>query len=299
MRNISKKLSKPLKTNIFNKSIIFLLFILLIISNKERILFPYYKYINNKNSHRTTPSNSKIAKPSISFLSNYQNISQLASSSVLIADQKRGIWENLSCISTINSLNMFRLKDINTEDMDPVLLKGLKDIENYDFTIKLKNEDGSLNREYISKQEISFTNICEDEKVFYVLFLTTEDKKKTLHNTLIEPLYAAGGYLGQSNFAIISKEGEVRIYESFTSDGNNKTSINKQTGVAYFACHTMYGKINKVVYVGCGGEGGSNLYKIETDNFSIQEIAFCKRSYTEGLNICYDFNGQIYLREKL
>lgn len=279
---------------------IFLVFIIVLKGS------PQQTSISNKNE----PNLPSPTTTENSLYFSYQNLDQhfsgyeytLLASPEILKEQKDNTWKSMECIYSTDDKSSYTIDEINKHIFDETLLNGLQNIEEYNFKTTIKNEDGSISKEYTSLQNISYTDICKDSENFYILFLTTGEKNKAQSLLPIESVKAAGGWLGHSNFAIIPFLGEVRIYENINGFSKNiavndilKSGFGSATSrsFAYYSCDSFTNKLGENLYVFCGGEGGSGLFKLSLNPITFTEIAFCWW-YQQDSWVCYDSQGQRY-----
>ncbi len=271
------------------------------------------KYLpNNKNATeqsnliettRVVPDNTRsFFKQDLEQPLSRYNYVLLASPDVL-REQKNKFWQPLECLYSPEEKSLYTISEIKKDITDETLLRGLQDIEDNKFKITVKNEDGTLVREYTSLQNINYTEICKDSENYYVLFLTTSDRSEDQGSLFVQKVKAGGGWLGTSNFAVIPFSGETRIYESINANSKNiavsdllKSGSTSPTsrGFAYYNCYSMVGKLGENLYAMCGGEGGRGLYKINLSTLAFSEVSFCWWSMAEDAMVCYDKSGQRY-----
>ncbi len=230
----------------------------------------------------------------------------LASPDVLSA-QKDKFWQPLECLHAPQEKDWYTIADIKKDIKEETLLRGLQDIENNKFKITVQNKDGALVREYTSLKNIDYTEICKDSENYYVLFLTTSDRTDKQGSLFVPKVKASGGWLGISNFAVISFSGVTQIYENINNNSKNIavndllkigfTSPNSR-GLAYYSCHSIVGKLDKDLYAMCGGEGGNGLYKINLSTLKFSEVSFCWWFIAENTMACYDKSGKRYYQYK-
>lgn len=155
-------------------------------------------------------------------------------------------------------------------------------------------------------QNINYTDICKDSKNYYVLFLTAGDKNNSQGLLQIEKVEAAGGWSGQSNFAVIPFSGEVKIYENINGFSKNiavndllKGGFSSATSrsFAYYGCYHFTEKLGEDLYAFCGGEGGSGLFRVTLNPVTFSEVSFCWW-FQQTSRVCYDTQGKRYYQYK-
>jgi hypothetical protein len=285
--------------------------LILLIITLSLASFEAAKYLPKKKAAliqpETTSPKEEVTKGKLYFSKQHldQPISQydhaLLASPDVLNEQKDGPWQAMECLSSDETKSEYSFADISKDIKEEKLIAGLQEIENYKYKVMIKNENGSIFREYTSLQKIGYTEICKDSENYYVLFLTKGDRNTS--SWWVKEANAAGGWWGQSNFAVIPFAGPITIHEDVNDLAKNipvsdlsKRGFSSPTArtFAYYACTDFIGKLGKNLYVVCGGEGGSGLFKVQLKPVSFKEISFCWWSTPEGPRVCYDSKAKVY-----
>jgi|GEM_PF-5276164 len=186
----------------------------------------------------------------------------------------------------------------------PELASGLKEIENYTYTMHVVDESGEELPSQQSRQNISYTAVCQiGERAYAVLFLTTgaNGDKPLLSMPKVQ---AAGGWLGDSNLAII-EEGKTTIYEKFTANADHikLRSVGGDPELlrfgAYYNCNSIPLLSDKTVVLSCH----DNMYAFDRAEHTFRELGICgavvkDHSYMTSTMACYDESGsRFYFRD--
>ncbi|HUW24373.1 MAG TPA: hypothetical protein VMW04_01965 [Patescibacteria group bacterium] len=287
-------------------SCLILLIVTLLLASFEAV-----KYLPKKEAAPVQPGEANLqeeaAKGKLYFSKQHldQPISQydhaLLASPDVLNEQKDGPWQAMECLSSDEPKSEYNFAEISEDIKEEKLIAGLQEIENYKYKVMIKNEKGSITREYTSLQKIGYTQICKDSENYYVLFLTEGDRSAS--SLLVKEAKAAGGWWGQSNFAVIPFTGKMVIHEDVNDLSKNipisdlsERGFSSPTArtFAYYACTDFIGKLGENLYVVCGGEGGNGLFKIQLKPVSFKEISFCWSLTPESPRVCYDSKAKIY-----
>lgn len=231
----------------------------------------------------------------------------LLSSPDMVREQQGKTWQALECLYPTQPRDSYTFTEIKKFVTDETLISGLQKVEEYQYKITVRNEAGGITEEYNSLQNIKYTNICKDSSNYYVLYLTSGDKKNAQNSLFVKDVYAGGGWPGQSNFAVIPFSGEVKIYENINniakvsaisdlSDDGFDIPVSKRFD--YYDCRSLMGKLGDDLYAICKINGGSGLFKIPINPISFKEISFCGWMKSDSVWICYDTQGEVYYQYK-
>ena len=223
----------------------------------------------------------------------------------IINQQRNNSWQSLNCITSSEPRSYYNFSDIKKYITEETLIQGLQKIEDYKYKKTTTNDKNTNIEESYSQQEINYTDICKDDSNYYVLFLTMGQKNNKEGFNIVKEAQAGGGWLGQSNFAVISSSGDVNIFENINIRSMNIPIKDIGTGVtstsrefAYYSCGNIQGKLGNNLYAFCGGEGGNGLFKIELGPISFTEISFCRWEKTgeQYTYACYNNQAEEYYR---
>jgi hypothetical protein len=202
----------------------------------------------------------------------------------------------LSCLKFDGHRDLNSIKPLIEDKQE--LVDGLMEIEDHTFTTPIKNEAGNSLEPIIAKYEIKYTNICGTTGKYLVLFLTTQKKQAALN--FVSPVYAAGGWLGDSHLAII-ENGETKIYERFPFEADLITLLKEgkkdvlMRFAAYYNCGNITSLTDKHIFIACSG----NFYSMDIELKTFEELAICGSKIKNGTYMtsdksCFDKNGLEY-----
>jgi len=219
--------------------------------------------------------------------------------------------DKLVTLSCLDMPAQRHLKDIQNSIKNLSLLEnGLKYIENYEFTTNLQDDKGNKLDPIISRHDIVYNKICKlsndttKSNGSYIVLFLSQGENKNKATSFIPQAYAAGGWLGNSHFALIT-DNSVKIYENFTIIGTliplqkqGEKPVLLRFG-AYYNCSDISLATDKHFIIVCSG----NQYVFNRQDETFKEIGICgpivdKGVYTTSKFACYDGNGsQYYYRE--
>lgn len=235
----------------------------------------------------------------------YQRHLQLTAPSV-ISLQRENSWQYLDCVHYDPDQYEVDIEFLQEHLSNPTLIGYLSTIEEHQFTTRLHNDAGEVIDEYQSQKEINYSSICMDDSHYYILFLTKGNKQSMDTSLRLLPqAYAAGGWLGDSNLAIVDKTENVEIFENIMENAQliNVTPLEKYAtptsrSFAYFSCGSFVGTLGDNLIISCGGEGGGGIYNFNLQDQDFTELSFTFQNYEINQTEYYDQSGDIYYTAK-
>lgn len=215
----------------------------------------------------------------------------------------------LSCLNLDKSEGYYANFTIKYEMIEPSitddknLVEGLKEIENHNYNSKATDKNDSTTK-VKQKFNINYRAICRvgnSNPEYLVLFFTNPDRS-SLSSKFLKPVYAAGGSVGDTNFATINTEGkETKIYENFAWSENNKfidLSVDNEGKEllrfqAYYGCSNIPLVTEENIVISCS----TNMYAMNIEDETFEELAICTNEFADQKTIkerCFDKTGSEY-----